>query len=125
MLASSWPRNSIPSPMASPRFNQPQHTVEIFWSIPDQRSHSISPVLALAANTSSFPVTTYMIPSLTSGVASAEYLPPNPEPFKQLKGAWMTRLKGSGFDLLQHGVALVCQVAAIRHPVPWRLGSAS
>src|SRR4051794_23039718 len=79
-LASSWPRNSIPSPIASPRLSQPQQTVEIFWSMPDQRSHRISPVLAFIANTSSLPVTTYMIPSLTRGVASAEYLPPYPEP---------------------------------------------
>ena len=74
----------MPSPIASPRLSQPQHTVEIFWSIPDQRSHRISPVLALSANTSSLPVTTYMIPSLTSGVASAEYLPPNPEPLRRV-----------------------------------------
>jgi hypothetical protein len=58
-----------------------------------------------------------MIPSLT---------------VKQLKGAWMARLKGSGFggkysaeatplvggvDLLKRGVALIGKVATIRHPV--------
>jgi len=26
----------------------------------------------------------YMIPSLTSGVASAEYLPPNPDPLRRI-----------------------------------------
>src|SRR6202023_2841538 len=83
-LASSCPRNSIPSPIARPRLSHPQHTVEIFWSMPDQRSHRISPVLALSANTSSLPVTMYMMPSLTSGVASAEYLPPNPEPLSRV-----------------------------------------
>src|SRR5262249_43283419 len=34
ILASSWPRNSIPSPIARPRLSHPQHTVEIFWSMP-------------------------------------------------------------------------------------------
>src|SRR5438045_3491761 len=70
----------------------------IAWSVPagqvslptspgpgraDQRQR-IAPVLAFIANTSSLPVTTYMIPSLTSGVASAEYLPPNPEPLRRV-----------------------------------------
>jgi len=57
-LASSWPKNSRPSPMARPRLTQPQHTVEIFWSIPDQYSHRIAPVLASRAKTSSLPVMT-------------------------------------------------------------------
>ena len=35
---------------------------------------------AFSANTSSLPVTTYMMPSLTSGDASAEYLPPTRSP---------------------------------------------
>ena len=52
--------------------------------MPDQRSHRISPVFAFSANTSSLPVTTYMMPSLTSGEASAEYLPPIPEPFRRV-----------------------------------------
>src|SRR5215467_11983194 len=83
-LASSWPRYRSPSPMESPRLTQPQHTVEIFWSMPDQYSQRISPVLALSAKTSSFPVTTYMTPSLTSGEASNEYLPPAPEPLRRV-----------------------------------------
>src|ERR1700739_4880600 len=74
----------MPSPIARPRLSQPQHTVEIFWSMPDQRSHRIWPVLALSANTSSLPVTTYMMPSLTSGVASKEYLPLDPEPLRRV-----------------------------------------
>ena len=84
MLASSWPEKSRPSPMASPRFTQPQHTVEIFWSMPDQYSQMIAPVFALSAKTSSLPVTTYMIPSLTSGDPSKEYLPPAPEPLRRV-----------------------------------------
>ena len=83
-LASSWPKNSIPSPMARPRLTQPQHTVEIFWSMPDQYSHRISPVLAFSAKTSSLPVMTYMMPFLTSGDASNEYLPPTPEPLRRV-----------------------------------------
>ena len=74
----------MPSPIARPRLTQPQHTVEIFWSMPDQYSQMISPVLALSAKTSSLPVTTYMMPSLTSGDASNEYLPPTPEPFRRV-----------------------------------------
>src|SRR5438093_13670549 len=70
--------------MARPRLTQPQHTVEIFWSIPDQYSQRISPVLAFSAKTSSLPVTTYMIPFLTRGEASNEYLPPTPEPFRRV-----------------------------------------
>src|ERR1700742_3939556 len=84
ILASSWPKNSRPSPIARPRFSHPQHTVEIFWSRPDQRSHRVSPVLALSAKTSSLPVTTYIMPSFTSGVASPEYLPPTPELFRRV-----------------------------------------
>src|SRR5258708_29718358 len=83
-LASSWPKNSRPSPMARPRLTQPQHTVEIFWSIPDQYSHRIAPVLASSAKTSSLPVMTYMMPSFTSGDASNEYLPPSPEPLRRV-----------------------------------------
>src|SRR6516162_10861935 len=83
-LPSSWPKNTRPSPMARPRLTQPQHTVEIFWSMPDQYSQIISPVLALSAKTSSLPVTTYMTPSFTSGEASKEYLPPPPEPFRRV-----------------------------------------
>jgi len=56
----------------------------LFWSIPDQRSQSIAPVLPFSANTSSLPVTTYMMPSLTSGDASNEYLPPKPDPFSRV-----------------------------------------
>ncbi len=67
--------------MARPRLTQPQHAVEIFWSMPDQYSQRISPVLAFSANTSSLPVMTYMMPFLTSGDASNEYLPALPEPF--------------------------------------------
>src|SRR5580700_8242680 len=52
--------------------------------MPDQYSQMISPVLALRANTSSLPVTTYMTPSFTSGDASKEYLPPTPEPFRRV-----------------------------------------
>src|SRR3989442_8040974 len=70
--------------MARPRFTQPQHTVEIFWSMPDQYSQMISPVLALSAKTSSFPVMTYMMPSFTSGEASNEYFPPAPEPLRRV-----------------------------------------
>src|SRR5262249_44587128 len=84
ILASSWPRNSIPSPIARPRLSQPQHTVEMVWPMPDQCSHRISPVLAFSAKTSSLPVTMYMMPSLTSGVASSEYLPPIPEPLRRV-----------------------------------------
>src|SRR5439155_20655391 len=83
-LASRWPKKSLPSPMARPRFTQPQHTVEIFWSKPDQYSQMISPVLALSAKTSSFPVMTYMMPSFTSGEASNEYFPPAPEPLRRV-----------------------------------------
>src|SRR2546430_10744141 len=70
--------------MARPRFTQPQHTVEIFWSMPDQYSQMISPVLALSAKTSSFPVMTYMMPSFTSGEASNEYFPPAAEPLRRV-----------------------------------------
>src|SRR6059036_1858721 len=83
-LASNWPKNSSPSPMARPRLTQPQHTVEIFWSMPDQYSQRISPVFAFSAKTSSLPVMTYMIPFLTRGEASNEYLPPTPEPFRRV-----------------------------------------
>src|SRR6202011_2036294 len=72
------------SPMARPRLTQPQHTVEICWSIPDQYSHRIAPVLASSAKTSSLPVTTYMMPSFTSGDASSEYLPPRPDPLRRV-----------------------------------------
>ena len=70
--------------MASPRLTQPQQMVEIFWSMPDQYSQRISPVLAFSAKTSSLPVITYMIPFLTRGEASNEYLPPMPEPFRRV-----------------------------------------
>src|SRR5215510_4717381 len=70
--------------MARPRFTHPQHAVEIFWSIPDQYSHTISPVLALRAKTSSLPVITYMMPFFTSGEASNEYLPAAPEPLRRV-----------------------------------------
>src|SRR4030095_11546864 len=83
-LASNCPKNTFPSPRATPRFTQPQHTVLIFWSMPDQYSQRIAPVLAFSAKTSSLPVMTYMAPSLTSGVASKEYLPPSPEPFNRV-----------------------------------------
>src|SRR5215469_3135647 len=83
-LASNCPKNSSPSPMARPRLTQPQHTVEMLWSIPDQYSHRNAPVLASSANTSSLPVMTYMTPSLTSGEASKEYLPPRPEPLRRV-----------------------------------------
>src|SRR6058998_1790060 len=83
-LASSWPKNTSPSPNATPRFNQPQQTVLIFWSMPDQYSQRNSPVLAFSAKASSLPVIMYMTPSLTSGVASCEYLPPCPEPFRRI-----------------------------------------
>src|SRR5262245_47963297 len=83
-LASSWPKKSSPSPMARPRFTHPQHAVEIFWSMPDQYSHRISPVLALSAKTSSLPVMTYMMPFFTSGEASNEYLPAAPEPLSRV-----------------------------------------
>src|SRR4029453_6619404 len=82
-LASSWPKNTIPSPNATPRLSQPQQTVVIFWSIPDQYSQRNSPVLAFRAKTSSLPVIIYITPSLTSGVASKEYFPPYPEPFRR------------------------------------------
>ena len=74
----------MPSPIAKPRLSQPQQTLVIFWSMPDQRSHRNSPVFAFSANTSSLPVVIYMTPSLTSGVASNEYLPPNPEPLSRV-----------------------------------------
>src|SRR6266481_4148675 len=86
-LASSWPTNSIPSPIASPRLSEPQHAFVFLWSIHDQRFHKISPVLAFSAKTSSSPVTIYMIPSLTSGVASAEYLLPYPERLRRVRHA--------------------------------------
>ena len=70
--------------MARPRLTQPQHTVEIFWSIPDQYSQMIAPVLASSAKTSSLPVMTYMTPSFTNGEASSEYLPPSPEPLRRV-----------------------------------------
>src|ERR1700761_8680203 len=56
----------------------------MFCSIPDQYSQMVSPVLALSAKTSSLPVTTYMMPSFTSGDPSREYLPPTPEPFRRV-----------------------------------------
>src|SRR5262249_59998625 len=83
-LASSWPKNTFPSPNATPRFTQPQQTVLIFWSMPDQYSQRNSPVLAFTAKASSLPVITYMTPSLTSGVASCEYLPPYAEPLSRI-----------------------------------------
>jgi len=52
--------------------------------MPDQYSHKIAPVFALRAKTSSLPVTTYMMPSFTSGDASKEYLPPDPEPLRRV-----------------------------------------
>ena len=70
--------------MARPRLTQPQQAVEIFWSMPDQYSQTISPVLALSAKTSSLPVITYMMPFFTSGEASNEYLPAAPEPFRRV-----------------------------------------
>ena len=76
--------NSIPSLIASPRLSQPQQMVEIVWPMPDQCSHKIWPVLASSAKTSSFPVLIYMMPSLMSGVASNEYLPPSPEPLRRV-----------------------------------------
>src|ERR1051326_4862095 len=83
-LASNCPKNSRPSPIARPRLTQPQHTVEMVWSIPDQYSHRNAPVLASSANTSSLPVMTYIMQSLTSGEASKEYLPPRPEPLSRV-----------------------------------------
>jgi hypothetical protein len=67
------------SPIASPRLSHPQHTVVIFSSIHDHRFHRISPVSAFSAKTSSLP-----IPSLTSGVASAEYSMPSPERLRRV-----------------------------------------
>ena len=52
--------------------------------MPDQYSHTISPVFAFSAKTSSLPVMTYMTPSFTSGEASNEYLPPTPEPLRRV-----------------------------------------
>src|SRR5262245_16378907 len=91
-LASSWPKKSSPSPMARPRFTHPQHAVEIFWSIPDQYSHRISPVLALSAKTLSLPVMTYMMPLFISGAASNEYLPHTPGPLRRVTPAPVSRL---------------------------------
>src|SRR5262245_28510200 len=78
-VPSSLPRNTLPSPSATPRLSQPQHTVEMFWSSPDLCSQISAPVLASSANTSSLPVETYITPSLTRGVASSEYFAPSPE----------------------------------------------
>src|SRR6516225_6946201 len=41
-------------------------------------------VFAFSAKTSSLPVTIYMTPSLTRGVASNEYFPPTPEPLRRV-----------------------------------------
>src|SRR5215813_9564900 len=83
-LESNWPKNSSPSPIARPRLTQPQQTVEICWSMPDQYSQRICPVLAFSAKTSSLPVMTYMMPSLTSGDASKEYFASNPDPLRRV-----------------------------------------
>src|SRR4029450_10656386 len=52
--------------------------------MPHRYSQRFAPVFALSAKTSSLPVTTYMIPSFTSGEASKEYLPAAPEPLRRV-----------------------------------------
>src|SRR5215469_16588252 len=81
-VVSSCPKNSSPSPIARPRLARPQQRARL-REIPDQYSQRISPVLAFSAKTSSLPVITYMVPSLTSGDASKEYLLSNPEPLRR------------------------------------------
>src|SRR5579872_2837241 len=66
--------------MAAPRLSQPQHTVLMFWSMPDLCCQISAPVFASSAKTSSLPVVTYITPSFTIGVVSSEYLAPRPEP---------------------------------------------
>ena len=85
--------------------------------MPDQYSQMISPVLAFSAKTSSLPVTTYMMPSFTRGDASKEYLPPIPEPFRRVIQAPLSFPTFVGIDLLQRGIALIGEIAAIRDPV--------
>ena len=85
--------------------------------MPDQYSQMISPVLALSAKTSSLPVTTYMMPSLTSGDASNEYLPPTPEPFRRVIHAPLSLPDIGGVDLLQRRIAIIGEVAAVGNPV--------
>ena len=70
--------------MARPRLTQPQQRAEILLSTSDQYSQRTVPVLALRAKTSLLPVMTYMIPFLTSGVASKEYFASNPEPLRRV-----------------------------------------
>src|SRR5580704_15953102 len=116
IFASSWPMNSIPSPIASPRLSQPQHTVEICWPMPDQCSQRIWPVLASSAKTSSFPVL-IRDPVFDQRRRLERILAAEP-------GALEARHPGSselfdvaGVDLLQRRVAFVGHIAAIRHPV--------
>src|ERR1700730_11265813 len=82
-VPSSCPKNSNPSPMARPRLAQPQQRARL-RETPDQYSQRICPVLAFSAKTSSLPVITYIMPSLTSGDASNEALASNPEPLRRV-----------------------------------------
>src|SRR5215831_1401392 len=85
------PENSSPSPIARPRLARPQQRAR-FPATPDQCSQRIPPVLAFNAKTSSLPVMTYMMPSLTSGDASKEYFASNPEPLRRVIQAPLSRL---------------------------------
>jgi drug/metabolite transporter (DMT)-like permease len=69
--------------VGDPTAGHSQQTVVSCWPICDQCSHKIWPVVASRAKTSSLPVLVYMTPSLMSGVASSEYLPPSPEPLRR------------------------------------------
>jgi hypothetical protein len=58
-----------------------------------------------------------MIPSLTSGVAPAEYFPPYPEAPEAGHPGSLELLHVRGVDLLQRGVPLIGQVTAVGDPI--------
>src|SRR6266496_1761137 len=90
-LASSWPKNSRPSPMARPRLTQPQDIVVAGDDVHDAVLHKrgcLQRVFAAEAG------------PLEAG---------HPRPFELLDVG--------GVDLLERGIALVGQVSAVRHPV--------
>ena len=100
--------------------------------MPDQRSHKVSPVLALSAKTSSLPVTMYMIPSLTSGVASPEYCA-EPRALEAGHPGSFQLLDIGGVDLLQRRITLIGQITpsgdpiladrALQQTIDFRIGS--
>src|SRR5215471_1727707 len=115
-LASSWPRNNIPSPIATPRLSQPQHTLVSFWSIPDQRSHGISPFLALSANTSVAGADVHD-PVFDDRCCLKRVFAAEPGAFEMGDPGALELLDAGRVDLVERGVALVRQIAAVGDPV--------